>query len=150
MITSLALYLGDGDTAATLAADNPAFPDALEKLREWQQRGLGLYLLGSEPPEAQKERLQKSPEGDLTPWFNDCFGMPADTVSERATFRVIANAIGASALEILLLSDHGQALDTAQLAGFATRWLLPDSEPDPEAWHVCVRDFGGVDWLLGG
>lgn len=149
MIRNLVLYLGEGETAGTLAGENSPCPDALVQLREWQQRGLGLYLLGSEGLETRESRLQESSSGDLAPLFSNYFSLPGESTSQRSAFREIASSIGSSSLEILLLSDHEQALDTAQRAGFATRWLLPDSEPDPEARHVMIHNFGELDWLLG-
>lgn len=130
----------------------PVYPDAARKLREWHERCLSLYVYSSCSVQVQKLLFTHSDKGNLSPLFAGHFDAGADARHERASYRRIAEDIGLQGTELLFLSDEPEALDAAQRAGFATRWLIRDTgaEPDPGARHVQIRSFDEVDyWILG-
>lgn len=126
------------------------YDDAVKKLRDWHERGVALYVYSSGSVQAQKLLFKYSGHGDLTPLFSGYFDTRTGAKREPASYRRIAEETGDARTEILFLSDVAEELDAAQRAGFATRWLVRDAEPDPEARHVQIRTFGEVDyWLIG-
>ncbi len=99
------------------------YPDAAGKLHDWYERGLSLSVYAPLPAAA----------------------------NEVSTYCHIADELKAQRTGILYLSASAAALDAAQRAGYATRWLVRGGEPDPAARHVQITRFDAVDyWLLGG
>jgi enolase-phosphatase E1 len=100
------------------------YPDAYDRLNQWQEQGLKLYLYSSGSIWAQKLFFGFSDYGDLTPWFTDFFDTTIGPKREAGSYEAILAAIGCHADEILFLSDVAAELDAAKLVGLKTCQLL--------------------------
>jgi len=120
------------------------YPDAEQVLRDWQARGLTLYVYSSGSVQAQKLLFAHTAFGDLTPLFDGYFDTNVGGKLEPGSYRAIAAAIGVAPVEILFLSDVKAELDAAAAAGCRTVWLVRDDSPDPRAAHRQVRDFRDI------
>ena len=120
------------------------YPDAARTLRDWNARGLDLYVYSSGSVQAQKLLFGHTGFGDLTPLFAGYFDTNVGGKLEVGSYRAIAMSIGLVPAEILFLSDVCAELDAAAAAGCRTRWLVRGGVPDPNAAHLQVRDFGDI------
>jgi enolase-phosphatase E1 len=120
------------------------YADAAQALRDWQARGLALYVYSSGSVQAQKLLFTHTGFGDLTPLFDGYFDTRVGGKLDPASYRAIAAAIGVASAEILFLSDVRAELDAAAAAGCRTAWLVRDDLPDPQAAHHQVRDFRDI------
>jgi enolase-phosphatase E1 len=100
------------------------YPDAYDRLNQWQAQGLKLYLYSSGSIWAQKLFFGFSDYGDLTPWFTDFFDTTIGPKREARSYEAIVAAIGCHADEILFLSDVAAELDAAKVVGLNTCQLL--------------------------
>lgn len=137
------------------------YDDAAERLRQWHQKGLRLYVYSSGSVYAQKLLFAHTSHGDLTPLFSDYFDTTSGAKQDADSYRNIAGEIArdftgdfaaehvdepsaASSLPpdaILFLSDIEAELDAARDAGMKTCWLVRGAEPDGQATHRQVRSF---------
>jgi enolase-phosphatase E1 len=100
------------------------YPDAYDRIQQWHDQGLKLYLYSSGSIWAQKLFFGFSDYGDLTPWFTDFFDTTIGPKREAKSYGAIVAAIGCHADEILFLSDVAEELDAAKLVGLNTCQLL--------------------------
>jgi enolase-phosphatase E1 len=121
------------------------YPDATQRLRLWQRRGLRLFVYSSGSVQAQQLLFAHSDAGDLSPLFEGWFDTATGPKREPESYRAIAAKLGLPGGQILFLSDIVQELDAAREAGMATGWLVRDSAPDPQASHPQFADFSGID-----
>lgn len=121
------------------------YADAVDVLRNWQARGLSLYVYSSGSVLAQKLLFAHTGFGDLTRLFDGYFDTTVGGKLDTDSYHAIAEAIGVSPNEILFLSDVRAELDSAAKAGYQTVWLVRDELPDPQAAHRQARDFHEVD-----
>ncbi len=108
------------------------YPDAVERLRLWQQRGhlLAVYSSGSVP--AQQLFFGHSEEGDLRPLFSHWFDTEIGGKRERESYLRISEAMARPVGEIVFLSDVIEELDAARDAGLPTVLLDRRSDyPEP-------------------
>lgn len=120
------------------------YADALEKLRQWHQQGIALYVYSSGSVYAQKLLFAHTEAGDLTPLFSGYFDTNIGAKTESESYRRITAAIGCRPEEILFLSDIKAELDAAQQAGLQTCWLVREGARDDNAAHRQAGDFGGI------
>lgn len=104
------------------------YPDAVQRLRQWQQAGLPLSVYSSGSIQAQKLFFKYSEAGDLTSLFSHYFDTTTGPKQEADSYRKIAAALGLPAHEILFLSDIEAELDAARAAGFHTVWLVREKD----------------------
>jgi enolase-phosphatase E1 len=121
------------------------YADAVQSLRDWQARGLSLYVYSSGSVQAQKLLFAHTGFGDLTPLFDGYFDTTMGGKQDAGSYRAIAAAIGVAPAEILFLSDVRAELDAAAAAGCRTVWLVREDTPDLRAIHHQVRDFRDID-----
>lgn len=126
------------------------YEDAARRLKEWQTRGLTLYVFSSGSVQAQKLIFGYSDFGDLTPLFSGYFDTAAGAKREADAYRAIGSTIGSASEEILFLSDIKEELDAARAAGMRTAWLVRDGETSADAAHPQFRDFDALDRQLPG
>jgi enolase-phosphatase E1 len=109
------------------------YADAVQKLTEWHEQKLGIYVYSSGSIQAQKLFFEHSVYGDMRPLFIDYFDTTTGAKQDENAYRAIATSIGYGADEILFLSDIESELDAARAAGMQTCWLLrpDDSSIDP-------------------
>ncbi len=123
------------------------YPDAVEWLRRWHERGLRLYVYSSGSVQAQRLLFAHTPAGDLTPLFSGYFDTTIGSKREADSYRRIAEALGLDPSEILFLSDMPAELDAARTAGMRVLGLARQGEPmsTQAALHRWCRDFAEVD-----
>lgn len=121
------------------------YEDAVRNLREWQAKGIRLYVYSSGSVYAQKLLFGFSDYGDLTSLFSGYFDTHIGHKREVSSYEAIASAIGERAGDILFLSDIQEELDAARSAGMQTRWLVREAKSIvPAASHSQVRDFDAI------
>ncbi len=120
------------------------YADAVSCLRDWQARGIALYVFSSGSVHAQRLLFAHTPYGDLTPLFSGYFDITIGSKREPAAYSAITQAIGLPPREILFLSDMVEELDAARAAGMQTVWLVREGELNPAAAHAQVRNFEGI------
>ncbi|WP_282364641.1 acireductone synthase [Pseudomonas sp. PS01297] len=120
------------------------YPDAVEALKAWHEKGYDLYVYSSGSIQAQQLIFGCSEAGDLTPLFSGYFDTTSGPKREAQSYRHITEAIGCPAGKILFLSDIVEELDAAQQAGMQTCGLAR------EGWkklgdHLTVSSFADID-----
>ena len=120
------------------------YDDAQQKLLQWHQQGIALYVYSSGSVYAQKLLFGHTEYGDLTPLFTGYFDTQVGAKTETTSYLNIVKAIGCAANEILFLSDIEAELDAAKAAGMQTTWLVRDTAPDNNAIHRQVADFRNI------
>jgi enolase-phosphatase E1 len=120
------------------------YDDALASMRAWRARGLPLYVYSSGSIAAQKLLFRHAEAGDLTGLFSGFFDTTIGSKLAAPSYEAIAQSIGASARDILFLSDHLGELDAARTAGLATTWLDRDASPELSGGHPRVSTFADI------
>lgn len=134
----------DGDFTA------PLYPDVAPALRAWHAAGHRLAVYSSGSVAAQKLLFSHTDAGDLTPLFSAFFDTETGGKREAASYRSIAQQLGATPGGILFLSDVVAELDAARDAGLRTVLLdrredYPDARMDEAAnGHVRVEQFADI------
>ncbi|MBP6012655.1 MAG: acireductone synthase [Alphaproteobacteria bacterium] len=93
------------------------YPDAIEAIRAWAARSVGVYIYSSGSIEAQKLYAQYSVAGNLTPLIGGYFDTTTGPKGEPASYKKIAAAIGLQANKITFFSDAPAETDAALAAG---------------------------------
>jgi len=120
------------------------YPDAKQKLEQWHQQGIRLYVYSSGSVHAQKLLFGYTEYGDLNYLFSGYFDTKIGAKVEPDSYRHIAEAIKLPANEILFLSDVKPELDAAKKTGMQTTWLIRDGDLDPQASHYQVENFSAI------
>lgn len=120
------------------------YADAPEFLKKWHQRGLKLYVYSSGSVEAQKLIFGHTAFGDLTPLFSGYFDTRVGAKREPASYRKILLDAGIDGPDMLFLSDVGEELDAAHVAGMKTTQLLRDEKAKSFPAHPHARTFADV------
>lgn len=120
------------------------YADAVQRLREWHQAGLRLYVFSSGSVQAQQLLFRHSEAGDLTPLFSGYFDTRTGAKRDPEAYWTIARAIDIDPEEVLFLSDIREELDAAREAGMNTVWLVREHPPNPVAEHTQVADFSAI------
>ena len=123
------------------------YEDAVRNLRQWQERGVALYVFSSGSVQAQRLIFGYSDYGDLTPLFSGYFDTTIGAKREPDAYRRIAAAIATAPSQVLFLSDIAEELDAARAAGMQTAWLVRQGAIDAGAGHTQVRDFDAIQPL---
>ena len=117
------------------------YQDAYEKLCAWHNSGIPLYIYSSGSVTAQKLLFGFTPYGDLNYLFSGNFDTNIGAKKEKESYYKIVNQINLPAENILFLSDITAELDAARDTGLQTAHLVRDDQPNPQAWHLQVKDF---------
>ncbi|CAA0091411.1 Enolase-phosphatase E1 [Zhongshania aliphaticivorans] len=120
------------------------YPDALSKLTAWQQQNINLYVYSSGSIYAQKLFFGFNEGGDLQTLFTDYFDTTTGPKREAASYRVIKQAIGLPANEILFLSDTLEEVDAAAEIGMSTAWVQRQPPIAQHTPHQCVSSFSDI------
>lgn len=117
------------------------YPDVPAALRRWTAAGRTVAIFSSGSVLAQKLLFAHSDQGDLTPLLSGYFDTTTGAKGDAASYRKIAQALGASPNAGLFVSDVVAELDAARSAGFATA-LSVRNPPGPAAnGHGSVASF---------
>ncbi|MCF6218487.1 MAG: acireductone synthase [Gammaproteobacteria bacterium] len=119
------------------------YPDAYEKLKQWAEWGVLLYVYSSGSVKAQQLLFAHTEFGDMRPLFSGYFDTQVGSKGDPASYRMISEEIGLPAAEILFLSDLQAELDAATAAGMSAGLLLRGAEGRADAADV-YDDFYGV------
>ncbi|MCG6976543.1 MAG: acireductone synthase [Acidiferrobacterales bacterium] len=122
------------------------YADAVNKLRQWHELGIRLYVYSSGSIYAQKLLFAHTDYGDLTPLFSGYFDTHIGHKQEPESYQEIARELDLPSEEILFLSDIRQELDAARAAGMQTCWLVREQAPDPEADHPQFSSFDTISF----
>ena len=121
------------------------YEDAARCLREWNARGLRLYVYSSGSVHAQMLLFSHTPFGDLTPLFRGYFDTGMGGKKEPASYEGIARELGLPGGNILFLSDVRAELDAAAASGLRTCCVMrgegPAVDPGP---HPVARSFDDI------
>jgi enolase-phosphatase E1 len=120
------------------------YPEVAENLRKWKAQGIRLYVYSSGSVTAQKLLFGHSEAGDLTSLFSGYFDTETGAKRDSASYRRIAEAIGAAPEQILFLSDIAAELDAAAVAGMQTIQLVRPPAVDIAGTHKQVSDFNQI------
>jgi enolase-phosphatase E1 len=121
------------------------YVDAVDRLRQWHDDGIGLYVYSSGSVEAQKLLFGHTPFGDLTGLFSGFFDTTTGGKLDPLSYRTIAKAIGRPEANILFISDSRPELDAARAAGLATAWIDRDGGRSANDAHPRVSSFAEVN-----
>jgi enolase-phosphatase E1 len=120
------------------------YDDAYQRLKQWHDAGIGLYIFSSGSVYAQKLLFSHSRFGDLTPLFSGYFDTNIGAKQDADAYHAIADRIGRPASEIMFLSDIDRELDAAKAAGFRTVWLVRDGPFTASSRHPQVGNFHDI------
>ena len=122
------------------------YPDVAAKLREWQARGMRLYVYSSGSVAAQQLFFEHSGAGDLTPLFDGYFDTGIGGKREVGSYQCIVSEMKLQPSQVLFLSDISEELDAARDAGLRTTQLCrpPEVCAQPCA-HPCVTSFAEIE-----
>lgn len=119
------------------------YDDAVERMREWAESGVALYIYSSGSVEAQQLLFGHSDAGNLRPLIRGYFDTRIGKKREAKSYESIARETGLPADDILFLSDVTEELDAAAAAGMRTTQLVRD-ERVVRGGHPVAHDFTQV------
>ncbi|MCL1051899.1 acireductone synthase [Shewanella abyssi] len=102
------------------------FPDFIEALDGYKQKGLRIYSFSSASVDAQKLLFGNSDAGDLTDKFNGHFDTRTGNKRFKQAYRNILNTISLSPKQILFVSDVLEELKAADEAGLNVMQMVRD------------------------
>jgi len=125
------------------------YADVVQKLTEWHEKKIALYVYSSGSVKAQQLFFQYSLYGDMRPLFSGYFDTATGAKQDESSYRAITSEIGCTAGELLFLSDIQTELDAAKAAGLHTCWLMrpEDVTVDPDqinSPHAVARSFDDI------
>lgn len=121
------------------------FEDALRNLRNWKERGLGIYGFSAGAAYAQKLLFGFSEYGDVSGIFDDFFDTNVGSKEDPTAYQSIATSIGLNPAEVLYIADSREELDAARQVGMYTVWVVREGALDPEATHRQVNSFDEIE-----
>lgn len=88
--------------------------DAYQKLKEWHEAGIQLYVYSSGSVQAQKLLFKYSDFGDITPLFLNYFDTQVGAKKEMQSYQNILSTIHFPASDVLFMSDIEGELEAAR------------------------------------
>lgn len=106
------------------------YADAYDRLKQWHEANIPMYLFSSGSVDAQKRLFQYSIYGDLRDFWQGYFDTNMGSKRELSAYQKIADLICAQqqveVQDILFLSDVVEELLAAQQAGMSVAWSIRD------------------------
>lgn len=121
------------------------YADAKERLEQWKEQGIDLYVYSSGSVHAQKLLFGHTAYGDLNPLFNGYFDTRIGAKQEAQSYRNILDELQLPGNEVLFLSDIVAELDAARAAGMRTGWLVREAENNVNSEHRQAKDFTEIN-----
>ncbi len=118
------------------------YQDAYQKLKEWHQKGIKLYVFSSGSVKAQRLLFSHTPYGDITYLFSGYFDAKIGSKKSSESYLKIAKAVSLKPEQMLFLSDVEEELNAAKSAGMHTIRLVRDGEAFSK--HTIVKDFYSI------
>lgn len=120
------------------------YPDALAALRLFRAAGLPVFIFSSGSVKAQVEFFRYSEAGDLRGLFDGHYDTDVGAKVEPASYRAIADRIGAAPERIVFFTDNPRELEAATAAGLRVVHVVKDgTAPDPRFPEIA--DFADVE-----
>lgn len=125
------------------------YADAVQKLHEWYERQILLYVYSSGSVQAQQLFFRYSLYGDMRRLFSGWFDTTTGPKRDAESYRAICAEIGLPSSSILFLSDVVAELDAARAAGLHTCLLTRPEDSDSAAGsgsppHTTARSFDDI------
>lgn len=124
------------------------YPDVPICLRRWHDKQMALHVYSSGSEYAQRLIFSNTEFGDLTPLFSGYFDTRLGPKREVASYKAILRHLACPAKAVLFLSDIGQELDAARMAGLLTCQLVRDARTRRADAHPSARDFLEVESIM--
>lgn len=106
------------------------FDDVPPALEHWSHAGLDVRIYSSGSIEAQKLFFGHTTAGDLTPYLRGHYDTTTGPKRETTSYAQIAAAMELEPRQMLFVSDVGEELDAARMAGMATALAIrPGNRP---------------------
>lgn len=106
------------------------YPDAYEKLKEWFESGMKIYVYSSGSVKAQKLLFSNTNFGDLNYLFSGYFDTNIGNKKDPTSYKKIAQSIGLNPDEILFLSDNPDEITAAAHSGMKVVRLVRPKDAD--------------------
>jgi enolase-phosphatase E1 len=136
---------------ASGALQGALYPDVAPNLRRIHAAGLLLYVYSSGSVQAQRLIFGHSVAGDLVPLFTGFFDTAIGGKREVGSYLRLAAEAGLASGEMLFLSDIGEELEAARLAGMATLQLVRQEDGTvPASGFPQAGNFNAVMVGCGG
>lgn len=126
------------------------YPDVPVCLRHWHERRIGLHVYSSGSEYAQQLIFANTEFGDLTSLFSSYFDTRIGPKREVESYKTILHRLACPAEAVLFLSDTGQELDAARMAGLRTCQLVRDARTPQADTHPLAQDFLEVESVVSG
>ena len=122
------------------------FADVAPAFARWRSCGLSISIFSSGSVLAQQLLFAHTDAGDLTPFIGKYFDTQIGKKGEAASYRLIAEALGLNAHEILFVSDVVTELDAANEAGMRTLLSVRPGNPTqpPTNRHPSIQTFDSI------
>ncbi|MGB8506884.1 MAG: acireductone synthase [Pyrinomonadaceae bacterium] len=119
------------------------FPDVPRSFVRWHRQKRDISIFSSGSVLAQKLLFANTEAGDLTRYISGYFDTQMGAKLEAKSYRLIADACGRPASEIMFISDVIAELDAAHLASMHTLLCLRpgNPHPSPEPGHPTIHSF---------
>jgi enolase-phosphatase E1 len=117
------------------------YPDVAPALKRWRGQGRSAAIFSSGSVLAQRLLFAHTGEGDLTPLLDAYFDTTTGPKRDPASYRRIAEALGADPRVVIFVSDVAEELDAARAAGMGTALCVRPPGPAPAAEHPVLRTF---------
>ncbi|RLJ71404.1 acireductone synthase [Hydrogenivirga caldilitoris] len=111
------------------------YEDAYEKLKEWHERGIPVYVYSSGSVKAQELLFGHTEHGDLNYLFCGYFDTRIGNKKDPESYKRIAKELGLKPEEILFLSDNPEEIEAAAKAGMKVVRFAREGENEP------IKDF---------
>ncbi len=122
------------------------YEDAWEKLGQWHDAKLPIYVYSSGSVYAQKLFFSHSCYGNLLNLFSGFFDTNMGSKKEANSYQAIAESIGLPCNEILFLSDVEAELNAASGVGMETIWFIREEDLPVNPSHKVVKSFFDVNF----
>ncbi len=95
----------------------PIYDDAIEKIKEWKNKGYKIYIYSSGSVQAQKLFFSNTNYGNILNMFNGHFDTKIGNKKDKSSYIKIAKEIGVKPEEIIFLSDDEKEIESSIKAG---------------------------------
>ena len=125
------------------------YPDVPDKLREWRDADINLYVYSSGSEKAQRLFFRYSSFGDLRLLFAGYFDTTVGAKRDVESYRNLAAQVALDPKDMLFLSDIEEELDAAAEAGMRTTWVIRPQESTVDvskikSQHPIVTSFSEI------
>ena len=121
------------------------YEDVPRAFARWKGQEKKIAIFSSGSVQAQKLLFGYSIEGDLTKYIEAYFDTTTGPKREAASYTAIAKALGASAANVMFVSDVIAELDSAHEAGMETAWMMrPGAAEQGKPRHARIENFENV------